>query len=71
MFGGTLQLLGAIMEWILGNGFIFVVFGCYGAFWITMSITLVPYFNAEGAYTDGLSGAALIAGKEEYYATFG
>jgi succinate-acetate transporter protein len=30
MFGGLLQIIGSIMEWIIGNTFPFVVFGSYG-----------------------------------------
>lgn len=29
-FGGMLQLIGAIMEWIVGNTFPFVCFGTFG-----------------------------------------
>ena len=29
-FGGMLQIIGSVMEWILGNTFPFVVFGTYG-----------------------------------------
>lgn len=66
-----LQVIGAILEWILGNGFIFVVFGTFGSFWLTTGANLVPYFHAMGAYTDGKSGQALQAAMQEYYATYG
>lgn len=59
------------MEWGLGNTFILVVFAMYGAFWIMMGATLTPYFNAKGAYTDGLPGHALKAAEAEYAAMFG
>ncbi|CAD6576801.1 MAG: hypothetical protein ASARMPRED_007886 [Alectoria sarmentosa] len=49
-FGGVLMILGAIGEWIVGNTFPFVVFGTFGAFWLTFGGTLVPSFNAYGAY---------------------
>lgn len=29
-FGGMLQVLGSVLEWILGNTFPFIVFACYG-----------------------------------------
>lgn len=29
-FGGVLQIIGAILEWIIGNTFIHVVFGSFG-----------------------------------------
>lgn len=66
-----LQIIGAILEWILGNSFIFVVFGTYGAFWLTTGADLVPYFNAMSAYTKGKSGDALQAAQAEYHATYG
>jgi len=47
-FGGVLMILGGIGEWILGNTFPCVVFGSFGAFWITLAITLIP---ANGALT--------------------
>lgn len=29
-FGGTLQIIGSVLEWIIGNTFPFVVFASYG-----------------------------------------
>jgi succinate-acetate transporter protein len=29
-FGGVLQIIGAIFEWIVGNTYIYVVFGSFG-----------------------------------------
>lgn len=66
-----LQIIGSVLEWIIGNTFISVVFGTYGAFWLAQGATLTPAYNAMNAYTDGLSGDALQAAKAEYYATFG
>lgn len=37
-FGGMLQILGSILEWILGNTFPFVVFACYGEYYRGMPI---------------------------------
>lgn len=48
-FGG-IMILGGIGEWIVGKTFPFVVFGTFGAFWVTFGITLVPFFNAYGAF---------------------
>lgn len=42
--------LGALLEFILGNTFPFVVFGTFGAFWLAFGATLTPYFNASVAY---------------------
>jgi len=57
-FGGLLMLLGSLLEFILGNTFPFVVFGTFGAFWLSYGGTLQPYFNAAGSYSsDGLNQA--------------
>jgi len=56
-FGGLLMVLGGFLEFILGNTFPFVVFGSFGAFWLTFGATLTPYFNASIAY-DPLHPAA-------------
>jgi uncharacterized protein len=45
------MVVGAILEFILGNTFPFVVFGTFGAFWLTYGATLTPYYNASAAYT--------------------
>ena len=49
-FGGLLMIIGSVLEFILGNTFPFVVFGSFGSFWLTFGATLVPYYNASGAY---------------------
>jgi len=49
-FGGLLMILGSFLEFILGNTFPFVVFGSFGAFWLSFGATLTPYFNASIAY---------------------
>ena len=51
-FGGLLMVLASILEFILGNTFPFVVFGSFGAFWLTYGATLTPYFNAQEAYAN-------------------
>jgi len=50
-FGGLLMILGSIGEWFIGNTFPFVVFGSFGAFWLTFAATLQPFYNAYGAYS--------------------
>jgi len=50
-FGGLLMILGSLGEWIIGNTFPFVVFGSFGAFWLTFAATLQPFYNAYGAYS--------------------
>lgn len=37
-------------QWIIGNTFPFVVFGSFGAFWLTFGFTNVPFYNAAGAF---------------------
>lgn len=49
-FGGILMLVGSFLEFILGNTFPFVVFGSFGAFWLTFGMTLTPFYNAAIAY---------------------
>ena len=44
------MILGALLEFVLGNTFPFVVFGTFGAFWFTFGATLTPSFNASIAY---------------------
>ncbi|ATY63186.1 transcriptional activator of ethanol catabolism [Cordyceps militaris] len=71
-FGGALQLIGAILEWILGNTFVYIVFGSFGAFWLAFAITLTPFYNAEGAFTANATTAAeKAAGEASYQASLG
>ena len=44
------MISGAFLEFVLGNTFPFVVFGSFGAFWLSFGATLTPYFNASIAY---------------------
>lgn len=66
-FGGILMILGGLGEFLLGNTFPCVVFGSFGAFWITLAITLIPYFGAASSYTDG---GALGAGFNNSFGFF-
>ncbi|WPG99241.1 Hypothetical protein R9X50_00205200 [Acrodontium crateriforme] len=69
-FGGLLQIIGAVMEWIIGNTFPFVVFGSFGAFWLAFAATLTPFYNAEGAFiASATSAAETAAGVEEFQAS--
>lgn len=54
------MVIGGLLEFILGNTFPFVVFGTFGAFWLTYGATLTPYYNASGAYspTDPSAGGS-------------
>ena len=44
------MIIGSVLEFFLGNTFPFVVFGCFGGFWLTFAATLTPQFNASIAY---------------------
>ncbi len=44
------MVLGSLLEFILGNTFPFVVFGAFGAFWLSYGATLTPLYNASIAY---------------------
>lgn len=60
--------VGAILEFILGNTFPFIVFGTFGAFWLSFGATLTPYFNASIAYEPNDPAAS--ANNPEFLATF-
>ncbi|KIV79909.1 hypothetical protein PV11_07449 [Exophiala sideris] len=69
-FGGILQIVGAIMEWILGNTFSMCLFFTYGTFWLVAGTQLVPAFGVGIHYSatgDSLAGMS----EPAYYATFG
>jgi succinate-acetate transporter protein len=44
------MIIGSVLEFFLGNTFPFVVFGSFGAFWLTFAATLTPQYNASIAY---------------------
>jgi succinate-acetate transporter protein len=69
-FGGALQIIGAIMEWVLGNTFSMCLFFTYGTFWVVAGTQLVPWFSVGVQYS---SSASNLQGMTEpaYYATFG
>ena len=62
------MVLGSFLEFILGNTFPFVVFGSFGAFWLTFGATLTPFYNASIAYDP--SNPAASAGDPVFSATF-
>jgi len=59
-FGGFTVVLSALMEFVMGNTFSFVLFMGYGAWFLTYAATLQPFYNAAGAYapTPGATQAA-------------
>lgn len=61
-----------LSQWIIGNTFPFVVFGTFGAFWLTFGFTLMPAYNAAGAYAaDPLTNPAEGLTTQGFNATFG
>jgi len=68
-FGGLLMILGSFLEFILGNTFPFVVFGTFGAFWLTFGATLTPFYNASIAYLP--TDPAASASDPTFMSTFG
>jgi succinate-acetate transporter protein len=69
-FGGFLQIIGAVMEWVLGNTFSMCLFFTYGTFWVVAGTQLVPWFGVGLQYSPNGSN---LQGMTEpaYYATFG
>ena len=53
------MIVGAVMEFLLGNTFPFVVFGSFGAFWLSYAATLQPFYSTYASYAPaGEPGAA-------------
>ncbi|KAM0518110.1 hypothetical protein ACHAPE_004517 [Trichoderma viride] len=65
-FGGLLQLIASLLEFILGNTFPFVVFGSFGAFWVGFGAAQTPSFNAQGFFQSGQDGTDI----SEFYASY-
>ncbi|KAI9664971.1 MAG: hypothetical protein M1821_006419 [Bathelium mastoideum] len=55
--GGMLQIIGGVLEWVLGNTFICIVLNTYGAFWLVYGTSLQPFYNTAGFYSSN-PGAA-------------
>jgi succinate-acetate transporter protein len=70
-FGGLLMILGSIGEFILGNTFPMVVFGSFGAFWLSYAATLVPGYNAYGAYVGSSTGDLKGLETQGFQSSFG
>ncbi|KAK5329109.1 hypothetical protein LTR70_000945 [Exophiala xenobiotica] len=69
--GGLLLILGSIGEWIMGNTFPAIVFSTFGGFFLTFGATLVPSYNAYGAYGLGASNvAADLTSVRMFHSTF-
>ncbi|KAI9701415.1 MAG: hypothetical protein M1820_006506 [Bogoriella megaspora] len=46
--GGMLQIIGGVLEWIIGNTFICIVLNTYGAFWLVYGTSMQPFYNVAG-----------------------
>jgi uncharacterized protein len=57
-------------QWIVGNTFPFVVFGTFGAFWLSWAATLQPFYNTYGAYSTTSNPAEGLK-EPMFYASFG
>jgi len=69
-FGTILMVVGGILEWVLGNTFSAVVFTSFGGFWFSLASTLVPSFNAYGAYSPNPSQPAGGLASASFAASF-
>lgn len=69
-FGGLLMVIGAFLEFILGNTFPFVVFGTFGAFWLVFGSTLTPFYNSYGAYSPDPTTPSKGLAEGEFLSTF-
>ncbi|OJJ36201.1 hypothetical protein ASPWEDRAFT_156679 [Aspergillus wentii DTO 134E9] len=74
-FGGVVQLLGAIGEWLIGNTFSCAIFFTYGTFWIVQGTNLMPFFatglqySASGNNLEGQTDPGYSATLGYYYVT--
>ncbi|KAE8360862.1 GPR1/FUN34/yaaH family-domain-containing protein [Aspergillus caelatus] len=49
-FGGLILIIASVLQFLLGNTFVFVVFASFAAFWLSYATTLTPFYNAAAAY---------------------
>ncbi|KAK3934656.1 gpr1-like plasma membrane protein [Diplogelasinospora grovesii] len=70
-FGGLLQIIGGILEWVLGNTFPSVVFSSFGAFFLSFGATLTPSFAAYASYAPAGEPAAAGLATQGFNASFG
>ncbi|KAE8318547.1 GPR1/FUN34/yaaH family-domain-containing protein [Aspergillus transmontanensis] len=69
-FGGMIQILGGIGEWIIGNTFSCALFFTYGTFWIVQGTGLMPLF-ATGLHYSSTGNALEGMQTPSYNATVG
>ncbi|KAJ2904455.1 GPR1/FUN34/YaaH-class plasma membrane protein [Zalerion maritima] len=70
-FGGGLQLITGVLEWILGNTFPSVVFSTFGAFFLTFGATLSPDYYAYASYAPAGEDATAGLATQGFNASFG
>lgn len=63
--------LGGLLEFFLGNTFPTVVFTSFGVFWLSYGGTLLPQFNAYGAYATDATNPASGLATTGFNASFG
>ncbi|KIW21432.1 hypothetical protein PV08_02012 [Exophiala spinifera] len=69
-FGGVLEIIGALLEWVLGNTFTAVVFCTFGGFFLTFASVLIPDFGAYSMYSTDASNPAEGLAQPAFFATF-
>ncbi|OJJ04453.1 hypothetical protein ASPVEDRAFT_135211 [Aspergillus versicolor CBS 583.65] len=72
-FGGVVQLIGGIGEWVIGNTFSCALFFTYGTFWLVQGTTQMPFFATGTNYSptgnslEGQQTASYAATTAFYY----
>ncbi|THV06389.1 hypothetical protein K435DRAFT_834304 [Dendrothele bispora CBS 962.96] len=66
--GGVGMSVGAVMEWILGNTFPFVVFMTFSGFWLSLATLQDPLHAIASAFTGGTEAAAYNKGLMFFFA---
>ncbi|KAL0580528.1 hypothetical protein V5O48_001515 [Marasmius crinis-equi] len=68
--GGLGMVVSAVMEWVLGNTFPFVVFFTFGGFWLALGTLQDPMHGVVNAYsgTGGAASPAFNSGLMFYWA---
>jgi succinate-acetate transporter protein len=70
-FGGGIQILAAIGEWVIGNTFSMCLFFTYGTFWIVNGTQLIPWFNVGAQYSSPVGNTFAGMDEPSYFATVG
>lgn len=59
-YGGLVQLIAGVQEFVCGNTFAATAFSSYGGFWLSFGVLYIPQFQATEAYaTEGELDSAL------------